>query len=146
MILLERLDSDIKEAMKAKQEAVLSTLRLVRSAIKNKQIDTDHPMTEEEIVAIMRGMVKQYRDALADFTSAGRTDLADKQVEEIAFIERYLPAAMNQEELLTIAQKVFADMGDGPKDFGRVMGAVMKQVQGRADGAAVRSVVEQLLK
>lgn len=145
MTILEHIEQDLKEAMKAKNEAVVSTLRMARSAFKNKQIDVGHELSDEETSAVLRTLVKQYRDALSDFQSAGRTDLAEKQTAEIELLERYLPAGISEQDIETLTKNVLAGLGDGPKDFGRVMGLVMKEVAGRADGNAVRAVVQKLL-
>ena len=146
MSLVEQLEADVKEAMKAKNESVLSALRLVRSAFKNKQIDLGHPLTEPEAQAVLKMLVKQYRDALVDFTTAGRTDLMETQQTEIALLEKYLPAQMSEAEIEPIVQKIIADLQATPKDMGRVMGLAVKEVAGRADGTAVKTVVEKLLK
>lgn len=145
MTILERVDADLKEAMKAKNEPVLSTLRLVRSAFKNKQIDVQRDLTDEESLGVIRTMVKQYRDALADFASAGRQDLVDKQTREIGILETYLPAAMPEAELEAICAKVIGEQNATMKDMGRVMGLIMKEVDGRADGNTVRTIVQKLL-
>jgi len=144
--LSERIENDLKEAMKAKAEARLSTLRMVRAALKNKQIDLGHPLTNEEAVAVMRTMIKQYRDALTDFTAAGRTDLADKQRAEIELIEAYLPAQLGEAQIEEAAKTVIAEMNATASDMGKVMGATMKKLAGQADGTAVKAVVERLLK
>ena len=136
----------MKEAMKAKNETVLSSLRLVRAAIKNKEIDVGHALSDEEGLAILKGLVKQYKDALSDFTKAGRTDLIEKQQAEIELLEKYLPAQMSEGEIETIVQKVITNLNATPKDMGRVMGAAMKETAGKADGNAVKAVVEKLLK
>ncbi len=145
MTILETIDHDLKEAMKAKNEAALSTLRLVRSAFKNKEIDLGHALSDEEATAVMRTLVKQYKDALSDFESAGRTDLAEKQKAEVELIERYLPAPMSEAEIERIAQAVIAETGATAKDMGKAMGAVMKQIDGRADGNTVRAILQRLL-
>ncbi len=146
MTLTERIENDTKEAMKARNESVLSALRLVRAALKNKQIDLGHPLTDDEARQVIKTMVKQYGDALADFEKAGRTDLATKQKAEIDVLNAYLPAQMSEAEIEPIAKKVIADLGATAKDMGRVMGAVMKEVAGRADGNAVKNVLQRLLK
>lgn len=145
MNLTERIDHDLKEGMKAKNEAVVSTLRLARTALKNKQIDLMKDLDENEGITVLRTMVKQYKDALADFTSAGRTDLAEKQSAEIELLERYLPIGLSENQIEEIVTSVLAEIGEGPKDAGKIMGAVMKQVAGRADGNAVRAVVQKRL-
>lgn len=145
MTTLERIDADLKEAMKAKNEATLSALRLVRSALKNKQIDVQHDLSEDDVVAVIRTMAKQYRDALADFAASGRQDLVDKQTEEIVLLERYLPAAMPEAELQTICERIIKEQNATVKDMGKIMGLVMKEVNGRADGTTVRNIVQKLL-
>lgn len=144
MSITPRIEQDLKDAMKSKDEQALSTLRLVRTALKNKQIDLMHPLTEDEEVAVVRTMLKQYRDALADFTAAGRQDLAAKQTAEIQILEKYLPPPMSDVELETICKRVIEETQATPKDLGKVMGLVMKEVGSRADGNAVRTVVQRL--
>lgn len=146
MSTTERIDIDLKEAMKAKNELVLSTLRMVRSALKNKQIEAMHELSDEEAVAVIRTMVKQYRDALEDFSSAGRQDLVEKQTQEIVLLERYLPAAMPEAELAAICERVIKEQNATLKDMGKIMGLIMKEVNGRADGNMVRSIVQKLLQ
>ncbi|MBP9863894.1 GatB/YqeY domain-containing protein [Patescibacteria group bacterium] len=145
MTIIERIDSDLKEGMKAKNESVVSSLRMVKSAFKNKQIDLGHPLTDEEATLVLRTIVKQYRDALSDFTSAGRTDLMEKQKAEIELLERYLPADISEGEIEAIIKKAVADTGATSGEFAKVMGIVMKEVAGRADGNAVRAIVQRLL-
>lgn len=145
MTLFEQIESDMKEAMKAKEEAKLSTIRMIRSALKNKQIDLGHPLTDEEVLAVIRTTVKQYKDALSEFTAAGRMDLAEKQQTEITQLEAYLPAQMPDEEIDAIAKRVVAELNATQKDMGRVMGAVVKEVAGRADGTRVKDAVQRAL-
>jgi uncharacterized protein YqeY len=144
MSITEQIDHDLKEAMKAKNEPVVSTLRLARSALKNKQIDLMHPLEDADETAVLRMMVKQYKDALADFTSAARTDLADKQAAEIELLERYLPKGLSDTQIEEIVNAVLAENAE-MKDAGKIMGAVMKQVAGRADGNTVRAIVQKRL-
>lgn len=146
MNLTERITADLKEAMKNKSELELSVLRLMRTASKNKEIEVMHPLSEEEFQAIIRTMIKQGKDALTDFTSAGRQDLVDRQTGEIAILERYLPPAMSSDELEAICQKIISETGAAsPSDVGKVMGSIMKVVDGRADGSSVRTIVQRLL-
>jgi uncharacterized protein YqeY len=146
MSTIERIDADLKEAMKAKNEIVLSTLRMVRSSLKNKQIEVMHELSEDEIVGVIRTMVKQYRDALADFSSAGRQDLVEKQTQEIVLLEKYLPAAMPEAELAAICERIIAEQNATLKDMGKIMGLIMKEVNGRADGNTVRAIVQKRLQ
>jgi len=145
MTLIEQIDVDIKEAMKAKNEVALSTLRMVKTACKNKQIDIGHALSDEEAAGVMRAMAKQYKDALTDFESAGRTDLAERQKAEIELIEKYLPALLSEAQVEEMAKAAIAEMNATAKDVGRVMGAVIKKANGNADGNTVRAVVQRLL-
>ena len=147
MTTLERLEADVKEAMKAKNETVLSSLRMAKSAVKNKQIDLmGKDITEEDVQGVIRSMVKQYKDALQDFERAGRTDLADKQKTEIELLERYLPPAIGEAELEAMVKAAINETGaTSIKDMGKVMGLAMKKAGGAADGTQVRDIVQKLL-
>jgi len=147
MTTLERIDIDFKEAMKAKNEVALSTIRMARAAIKNKQIDmTDKLLSEEDVQGILRTMIKQYKDALQDFERANRTDLADKQRVEIELLERYLPPAMTTEQVEALVREAIVETGAASaQDMGKVMGVAMKKVGGGADGTVVREIVQKLL-
>ena len=104
------------------------------------------PLSEEEAQGIIRTMIRQGRDALVDFTTGGRQDLIDRQTAELVILERFLPPMLSEEELETICRKVIADTGAvSPSDVGKVMGIIMKQTAGKADGTAVRTVVQRLL-
>lgn len=146
MNIIERVDQELKEAMKAKDEAKLSVMRLMRTAIKNKQIDVGHELSDEEAQAVVRGMVKQGKDALVDFTAGGRQDLVDKQNIELGILETFLPAAMPAEELEALCRQAVEQSGAKEiKDMGKAMGVAMKLVAGRADGNAVKEVIQKLL-
>jgi hypothetical protein len=143
MTTLERIDQDFKTAMKARDEFGLSVLRLVRTALKNKQIDVGHELNDDEVMAVLKTMVKQYQDALSDFQNAGRQDLVEKQQKEIDTIAAYLPAKLPPEEIEKLVKD--AVQGFGPGDTGKAMGAAMKAVDGRADGNEVRAIVQRLI-
>ena len=143
MTILEQIYKDFKEAMKAKDEIRLSVLRLVRTALKNRQIELLHELSDQEAIAVLKTMIKQYQDALSDFSNAGRQDLVERQQKEIDIVATYLPPALPEEEL----ERIVRDAVDasGTTDFGKVMGAAMKAVDGRADGNAVRAIVQRML-
>jgi uncharacterized protein YqeY len=143
MTILEQLDQDFKEAMKAKDEVRISTLRLARTALKNKQIELQHTLTQEEVMLVFKTMIKQYQDAISDFTNAGRQDLVERQQKEIDILLAYLPPALPVEELERIVREALA--AADVKEVGRAMGVAMKAVAGRADGNDVRRIVERLL-
>ncbi|MCC7357700.1 GatB/YqeY domain-containing protein [Candidatus Uhrbacteria bacterium] len=147
MKTLEQLETDFKEAMKAKNESALSTIRMARTAIKNKQIDAmGKELTEEDVQAVLRTMIKQYKDALQDFERAGRIDLADKQRLEIELLEKYLPPAMSEEQIEAIIREAITESGITQiKDMGKAMGLAMKKIGGGADGVQVRELLKKLL-
>lgn len=129
--------------MKAKDELTLSVLRMVRTSLKNRQIDLQRELMEAEVTAVLKTMIKQYQDALSDFSNAGRQDLVDRQQKEIDLIAHYLPPAMPVEELEAIVREAVS--ASGATDVGKAMGAAMKAVNSRADGSEVRRIVERLL-
>jgi uncharacterized protein YqeY len=125
--------------MKAKDEVTISTLRLARTALKNRQIEVQRVLTNEEVVAVLKTMIKQYQDAISDFTNAGRQDLVERQQKEIDILAAYLPPSLPPEEVERIVHEalVAADV----KEVGKAMGVAMKAVAGRADGNDVRRIV-----
>lgn len=143
MTTLERIDQDFKDAMKAKEEIALSTLRLVRTALKNKQIELQHELSEAEAHAVMKTMTKQYQDALSDFENAARQDLVERQQKEIDIIAHYLPPPMSSLELERVVRD--AIKASGAKEVGKAIGAAMKAVNGQADGNEVRRIVERII-
>lgn len=146
MSIVEQIDADLTSAMKERNELKLSTLRLVRSAIKNKQIDVGRPLTDEEAQAVLKTMKKQFSDALQDFENARREDLIERQKAELTLIEGYLPSSCSPDELERLVKEAVEATGaTGPADFGKAMGAAVKAVAGRAEGAEVRAVVQKLL-
>lgn len=143
MTVIERVEADFKTAMKSKDELTLSVMRLVRSALKNKQIELGRELTDEDTQPVLKTMIKQYQDALVDFQAAGRQDLLERQQKEIDLIAQYLPPSLPQEELEKIV--VEAVKSSGATDMGKAMGAAMKAVAGRADGNEVRAIVQRQL-
>jgi len=143
MTVIERVERDFKTAMKSKDELALSVMRLVRTELKNKQIELQHELKDEEAHAVLKKMIKQYQDAVVDFQSAGRLDLVERQQKEIDLIAQYLPASLPMADLEKIV--VEAVKSSGATDMGKAMGAAMKVVAGRADGNEVRAIVQRTL-
>lgn len=143
MTVIESVEADFKTAMKAKDELALSVTRLVRTELKNKQIELARDLKDEDAQAVLKKMIKQYQDALNDFQSAGRLDLVERQQKEIDLIAKYLPASLPMEDLEKIV--VEAVKSSGATDMGKAMGAAMKAVAGRADGNEVRAIVQRTL-
>jgi hypothetical protein len=137
---------DMKEAMKSQDAARLSTLRLLKSALKNKQIDLMRELTDEDVLAVVKTQIKQLREAEEMAQKAQRTQTAEEARREVAVLEKYLPAQMDEAALEQIVKDAVAASGATSKaDAGRAMGAAMKAVAGRADGTRVKAIVEKLL-
>ncbi|MBI5370042.1 GatB/YqeY domain-containing protein [Candidatus Uhrbacteria bacterium] len=146
MSLANRISDDMKEAMKTKNSATLSTLRLLRSAMKNKQIDVQHELSDEEILAVIKTSVKQLRDSIESFESGGRQDLAQSARGEVIVLEAYLPAQLTDEQLERMVKEAITQTGATSKqDMGKVMGAAVKAVSGGADGSRIKQIVEKFL-
>ncbi|MCL1810141.1 MAG: GatB/YqeY domain-containing protein [Clostridiales bacterium] len=147
MALKERLASDFKEAMKAKDEIRKNTVNLARAAIKQHEVDKREELDEQGVLAILAKQVKMRKDALDDFERAGRTDLLDAYNAEIKILMEYLPQQLSGAQLAEIVKSAAAEMGieGGKQNMGRLMGAVMPKVKGTADGGSVRNAIEEFL-
>ena len=149
MPIPEQVQKDMVEAMKAKEELKLSTLRMVKAALKNKEIDKRAPLNDQEAMAVLNTLVKQRRDSIEQFTKGGRQELADKEAAEIRIIEGYLPKAVGEEDITAAVRAVIAEMGSPAlKDMGTVMKNVMAkfaQSGARVDGKAVSETVKKEL-
>jgi uncharacterized protein YqeY len=147
MSLKEQIKSELITAMKAKDEFKLSVLRLVNSAVKNKEIDLGHELSDDEITAVIRTMVKQGKDAMVDFKAGERADLVEKQEKEIQLLEQYLPQALSADEIEKICAEAIQESGAStPADMGKAMGLAMKKTAGRADGLVVKEIIQKLLQ
>ena len=151
MTISERVNADIVTAMKAKDEHRLTTLRMVKSALKSKEIDKREPLTEPEQAAVLSTLVKQRRESVESFTKGGRPELAEKEQAEIGMIEAYMPQAASEDQIREIVQSAIAHLAasGGAKPGPRDMGAAMKVIQQRilatglrADGKVVADMVK----
>ncbi|MDN4594796.1 GatB/YqeY domain-containing protein [Polycladomyces subterraneus] len=146
MSLLERLNQDMKTAMKNKEKTKLSVIRMLRSEIKNEEIQRQHTLNDEEVIEVLMRELKKRKDALQQFEEAGRDDLVQQLREEIAVIEPYLPEQLSEEELRELVREVVQETGASSKaDIGKVMKAIMPRVKGRADGKLVNRLVQEVL-
>ena len=151
MSISEKLGKDIIVAMKAKDEHRLTTLRMVKSALKSKEIDKREPLTETEELAVLSTLTKQRRESVESFTKGGRPELAAKEQAEIGMIEVYMPQAAGEDEIRGIVQAAVAHMAasGGTKPGPRDMGAAMKIVQQRILASGLRAdgrIVSELVK
>ena len=149
MSLKDKLAADFKEAMKAHDEVRKNTVNLARAAVKQYEVDNRKELDDQGIIEILTKQVKMRKDALSDFEKAGRTDLAESYNKEIEILMAYLPEQLTEAEITAIVEQTAADMGvergGGKPNFGKLMGAVMPKVKGRADGGAVKKVLEEFL-
>lgn len=145
-MLQEQISNDLKEAMKARDGARTSILRLAQAALKNRRIELRRDLTDEDVIQVAQTLVKQYKDSLGDFERGGRADLVEKTKSEIAILESYLPAGPGEAEVRQAVEAKITELGArGPQDFGKVMGAVMKALGPGASGELVSKVVKELL-
>lgn len=144
--IVNRVEKDFLEAYKAKDELKTSVLRMIKSSLRNMAIDKKGELEEADAVRVLQRELKQRRDAILQYRTGGRPDLADKEELEIRIIESYLPAQMSETELREIIQAAVSETGASSKaDFGKVMGKVMPTVNGKAEGNAVSRIVNELL-
>jgi uncharacterized protein len=146
MSLKDQITEDMKTAMRAKDSARLLTIRGLLAALKQKEVDERIILDDAAVIAIIDKLVKQRKESIAQFSTAGRTDLVDKEAAELTVLEGYLPQRMSADEVAAAVQKIVADLGaSGPGDMGKVMGAVKAQLAGKADMGLVSAAVKQAL-
>ncbi len=148
-MVLEKIQSDLREAMKAKDEAHVSALRFLLAQIKNKEIELfgqGKELTDEEVMSVIQKQAKERKESIEAFKKAGRDDLVGKEEAELLVLSIYLPQQLSPEELEKIIREVIASLGaTSGADFGKVMGQVMGKVKGRADGNMVTKLVKEKL-
>jgi uncharacterized protein YqeY len=149
MGISEQIQTDMVAAMRSRDELRLSTLRMVKAAIKNKEVDKRAPLDDKEVQQILSTLIKQRRDSIEAFTKGGRQELADKEAAEIKLIEDYLPKAMGEEQIAEAVKATIAEMGSPTmKDMGAVMKNVMAKLQAtgaRVEGKTVSELVKKHL-
>jgi uncharacterized protein YqeY len=148
MSLTERIQKDLTEAMKSKEDLRLSVLRMMKSAIKNKEIEKIRPLDDSEALQVLQTLVKQRKESVEQFTKGGRNDLADKETREIAIIEAYLPAAASQADLDSAINAAITETGaSSPKQMGAVIKAAKEKLTGKTvDGKALSDRVRARLE
>jgi uncharacterized protein len=149
MPISEQVQKDMVEAMRSREELRLSTLRMVKSALKNKEVEKRAPLDDRESQQVLSTLIKQRKDAIEQFQKGGRQELADKEAAEIKIIEAYLPKALGEEEITAAVTATIAEMGSPTmKDMGTVMKNSMAKLQGsgaRVDGKVVSEIVKKQL-
>ena len=146
MSLLERLNNDMKQAMKNKEKDKLSVIRMIKASVQNESIKLGHDLSEEEELTVLSRELKQRKDSLHEFEKAGREDLVEKLRTELTFVELYMPKQLSEEELADIVKTTISEVGANSKaEMGKVMAAIMPKVKGKADGSLVNKLVQQHL-
>lgn len=146
-VLLQRIDADLKQAMRDKDEVAKLTLRSVKTALTEARTSgAEHVLTQAEVLAVLQKEAKRRRDAAAEFQRVGDQPRADAELAEMQVLEKYLPRQLDETEIETIARRVIAQVGaTSQKQMGAVMSAVMAEIAGKADGKIVNQVVRRLL-
>jgi len=146
MSLLERLNEDMKQAMRNKEKDKLTVIRMVKASLQNEAIKLGTELNEEQELTVLSREVKQRKDSLHEFEKAGREDLVEKIRTELKYVDLYMPEQLSEEELSKIVQATIAEIGASSKaEMGKVMGALMPKIKGKADGTLVNKLVQQHL-
>ena len=146
MTLQERLLDDMKDAMRQRQSERLSVIRMIRAKIHNEEISKRSELDDETVTEVITRMAKQHRESIEQFRNGNRPDLVEKEETELATVMEYMPVQMSSEDISTLVAQVIKDVSaTGPSDKGKVMGKLMPQVRGKADGDQVNTVVTTML-
>ena len=146
MSLEERLVEEMKQAMRSSDKLRLSTIRMIRSASKNKEIELRKKLDDEDILRVIQGMVRKGEESVEQFQAGGRTDLVEKEQTEIEILKSFLPQPVSQEEILrVIDQSIEETQASSLKDLGKVMKSVMPKLGGKADGKLINQLVRERL-
>ena len=147
MTLLEKIQSHLADAMKSKDQLRLSVLRMMKTAVKNKEVEKMKPLDEAEAIAVLNTLVKQRKDSAEQFRTGGREEMATKEEAEIKIIEEYLPAAASEDDIRNAIGEAIQETGaSSMKDMGKVMKATMARLAGKtADGSRVSQLVKEKL-
>jgi uncharacterized protein YqeY len=150
--IIDRLNEDLKDAMRNKDKVRLRTLRSLRSALKNKEIDqreegAETVLSEQDQLAVLRKQVNQRKDSIEQYEDAGRDDLVEQEQAELEVLNEYMPAALSDDELEEILREIIEDVGaESMADMGAVMGRAMDRLKGRVDGGRVQETVQTILQ
>ena len=146
MDLEERLVEEMKQAMRSGDKLRLSTIRMIRTALKNREIETRKKLDEDEIFRVIQGMVRRGEESVEQFRAGGRMDLVEKETKEMEILKSYLPQSLSQEEILAVIdQSIQENQASSLKDIGKVMKSVMSKLGGKADGKLVNQWVKERL-
>jgi uncharacterized protein YqeY len=144
---MESISKDVTSALKSGQKEKLLILRMVKSAIKNGEIEKGEPLNDDEVSAVLRTFAKRAKDSIEQFSQAGRKELAEKEKKELAIIEEYLPKQLGEDDLREMIKDAIKEQGAvGMKDMGKVMKALMVKAKGQVDGKVANNIVKEMLE
>jgi hypothetical protein len=147
MELLEQIEQDLKESIKSKDEELMRTLRMLKSDIMYEKTKGSGDLPEEKVLEVVKRAAKRRKESIEEFTKAGRSDLADKEYAELAIIERYLPKQLDAVEIEKAIDEKLKSLGEvSKKDFGKIMGMLMKEFKGQADGVLVKEILTKKME
>jgi len=146
-MLIQQITDEMKQAMKAGDKLKLGAIRMLRAALKDKEIELGKTLDEEDVIAVVGRMIKQRKDAANQYSDAGRDDLAAKELDESRFYEAYMPEQLSEAEVTEIVRNAIASSGaESMRDMGKVMGVIRPELQGKSDMGMVSALVKQLLQ
>jgi uncharacterized protein len=143
---LDQINDDFKAAMRAKDELALGAIRILKSEIKNAEIENKGELTDEQVKKVIAKKVKQHKDSITSFKTGGRTDLVEHEEKQMAVLMRYLPAQMEEGKVRELVKAVITETSASQKDFGKVMKEVLTRANGQTDGTVVSKIVKEELK
>ena len=144
MSILESINNDFQQAFKKREEIAISTLRMILAATKNERIKKMADLDDEDVIKVLKSEIKKRKEAISDYEKGNRNDLAEKEKEEIRIIEKYLPTQMSEDEIRNKVKEILAKLEE-KENLGKIIGLVMKELKGQADGNLVRKIVEEEL-
>ncbi len=146
MNLEEKIAEEMKQALKTGDKARLSTIRMIRSSLKNKEIELRRKLEDEDVIKVIQGMVRKGEESLEQFQSGGRKDLVEKEQTEIEILKSFLPQPLSQEEMIKVIDETIREtQASSLKDLGKVMKAIMPKLGGKADGKIINQLVKERL-
>jgi uncharacterized protein YqeY len=146
-VITEKLQEDLKTAMKEKDKLRVSTLRMILSEMKNAQLEERGELSEEKELSIITSYAKKRRESIKGYEQGGRDDLAENERKELEIVMTYLPAQMGEDEIRAEVERIIAEIGaSGPQDMGKVMGQMMAKFKGRLDGGVVKTIAMEMLR
>lgn len=147
MSILERIETEFRDALKAKDERKVSILRMVKASIKNKEIEKRTSLSEDDLYDILNSFVKRGKESIEQFSKAGRSDLVQKEEEELRIIRSFLPEQLSEDDIKRLIREAISEVNaKGVNDMGKVMKVIMPKVKGRADGRLVNNLVREVLE